>query len=303
MNRINNFDELRTRAAELARSQGALKVALAPADDPESLVALKTAAGQGLADPVLVGDPARITRIAAQVKVDTAAYHIVPAAGPEEAVHQAIGLLQSGEVDLLARGNLKAGEFLKALAGLRQEGQFWSHVGVFFPQSLGRFLLVSDAFVNEDPTVDEMPRLIDNAIEVANALGLTRPRVALLTGVEAVDPSRTAIEGAATVARLAGEGCVREAIVDGPMPYDVAVDETAARRRSYAGEVAGHADMAIVNNLGVGHALYKAMLMHGPVRSAGLLVGADRPVVFCSRNEAPEARINALALALVMLRK
>jgi phosphate butyryltransferase len=304
MDQIHNFDELRQKALELTRTQGPVKVALAPADDPESLYALKTAVDLKLAEPILVGDPGRISRIATQSKVDISTYRLIPASSQEEAVNLAVKMVQSGEVDLLARGNLKSDDFLKVLSsetvGLRRSEQFWSHVGIFWPQSLGRFLLVSDAFVNTDPSVEEMPHLIDNAIEVARALGMEKPRVALLTGVETVDPRQTAVEGAATIARLAAEGCVHEAVVDGPMPYDVAVDEEAAQRKNYVGEVAGHADMTIVNNISVAHALYKAILMHGPVRSAGLLIGAGKPVIFCSRNEAPEARVNAIALAAVM---
>jgi phosphate butyryltransferase len=306
MHNISNFDELRTRAAKIAREAGPIKVILAPADDPESLVALKTATQEGLAEPVLVGDPARITKLAAQAHVDIAAWRIMPSFNQREALLEAIRLVQAGEGDIMARGNLKAEEFLHVISetslGLRQPGQYWSHVGVFWPQTLGRFLLVSDAFVHDDPAVEEMPRLIDNAIEVAHALGIEKPRVALLTGVEAVDARQEAVEGAATIARLAGQGCVHDAIVDGPMPFDAAVDEQAAQHKNYLGEVAGHADLAIVNRIEVGHALYKAILMHGPQRSAGLLMGAGKPMIFCSRNETSEARVNALALAMVMMK-
>jgi phosphate butyryltransferase len=306
MNKISNFDELRAKAVDIARYTGPLKVVLAPADDPESLVALKTAAQEGLAEPVLVGDPARITRLAAQARVEITSWQVIPVFNQREAVLEAIRLMQSGQAEVMARGNLKAEEFLQVISedsvGLHQAGQFWSHVGIFWPQSLGRFLLVSDAFVHDDPSVEDMPRLIDNAIEVALVLGLEKPRVALLTGVEAVDARQEAAEGAATIARMAGQGCVHDAIVDGPMPYDAAVDEQAALHKNYLGEVAGHADLAIVNRIEVGHALYKAILMHGPVRSAGLLMGAGKPMIFCSRNETPEARVNALALAMVMMK-
>ncbi|RJP80051.1 MAG: phosphate butyryltransferase [Candidatus Zixiibacteriota bacterium] len=303
METIRNFDELRRRAETLAANRGPARVALAPADDPTGLSALKQAVDANLAVPVLVGDPESIRAAAAQAGVEAASWDVIPADTPAEAVLKAARLASEGRADMILRGRLRAGDFLQALqrdeSGLKGKGRV-SHVGLFFPAALGRFVLLSDAFVNVDPDLEAMPEIIANAVAAGRALGLEKPKVALLSGVELVYPSMTVAVGAAALAKMSDRGQIPGAVVDGPLSLDVALYPDVARDKKVSGEVAGRADLLLVNKIEAGHALYKSLVLFGQAETAGMLAGLKVPVAMNSRAESVAARLNAIAWCMLM---
>lgn len=307
MNRLKDFDELRQEAGQRAKQFGPLKLALACAEHTQGLAALREAADLGLIRPILVGDARKIEQMAADNEINISDFELVNEADLQRAAAQSAHLVAAGQADLLMKGKLMAQEILEAAlhagAGMRSDRRLWTHVGIFWPQWLSRFLLVSDGGVVIDPKLEEIPKIIDNAVEVAEILGIVRPRVALLAAVETVYPNMPVAMGGAVIAKMAQRGQIRDAVVDGPLSLDVALSEEAAQEKKVGGEVAGRADILVVNKIEVGNGLCKSIFLFGHARSASLVVGPKTPIILTSRSESVDARVNSIALATLMVRR
>jgi len=304
MNRLKDFDELRRAAIQKAKLSGALKLVLACAEHPYGLKALREAADLGMIQPILVGGADKIGQIAAEHHVNISDFEIINEGNLQRAAAESVQLIASGQADLLMKGKMMAYELLEAAlqdgAGLKSNKRLWTHVGIFWPQWLSRFLLVTDGGVVIDPKLEEVPQIIENAVEVAEALGIEKPRVALLAAVETVYPNMPVAMGGAIISKMAERGQIRDAMVDGPLSLDVALSEEAAREKNVGGEVAGRADVLVVNKIEVGNALCKSIFIFGNARSAGLVVGPKAPIILTSRSESVDAIVNSIALAIMM---
>jgi phosphate butyryltransferase len=303
MDPIRDFDDLRLRAAESIAARKPLRAILAPADDPLGLEGLNTAAQAGLVVPLLAGENEKIQAAAAQARVDVSGWKVIPAASPEQAVREAAREAASGMADVILCGRMEPRAFVQIMcredAGLKSKGLV-SHVGLFHPAALGRFLLVSDAFVNVDPDLEAMPEIIGHAVRAARALGMEKPRVALLSGVELVYPSMAVAIGGAVLAKMSDRGQIPGALVDGPLSLDAALYPEVARDKKVTGEVAGRADAVVTNRIEAGYALYQSIALFGRTESAGLLMGLKVPVVLNSRAESASSRMLSLALAALL---
>lgn len=307
MTPLKNFDEVRHRAVEAVRNSGPMRLVLACAEDPQSLLALRRAQDLGLIVPTLVGDAQIIRDLAKQAEVDLSGFEIVPEKNPYGAAVQAVALTASGRADLLMKGRIMVYEFLHAALnhgdGLKDGRKTWSHVGVFWPKTLGRFLLVTDGGMVIDPALELIPAIIDNALEVALALGIEKPKVALLAAVETVYPNMPVAMGGAIIAKMADRGQIKGVTVDGPLSLDVAISPEAAHEKKVGGEVAGRADVLVVNKIEVGNALYKSIFIFGQAQSAGLVIGPRQPIILTSRSESVDSRLNSIALAILLSRR
>jgi phosphate butyryltransferase len=307
MNQFHTFDEVRARAVEIAQQHGPLKLALACAEDVTALQALRQCLDLGLVVPTLVGDQGLVSDIAAQAQVDLTGFEIIHEKDYYRAAVEAVNLTASGQTDLLMKGRIMVYEFLHAAlhhgAALRQGKRLWSHVGLFWPKALERFLLVTDGGMVVDPAIELIPRIIENAMEVTVALGIEKPRVALLAAVETVYANMPVAMGGAVIAKMADRGQIKGVSVDGPLSLDVAISPEAAREKGVGGEVAGRADMLVVNKIEVGNALYKSIFIFGQARSAGLVVGPRSPFILNSRSETADSRINSICLATLMVKR
>ena len=307
LSRISNFDELIRAALEIVKETGPMRLVLAGADDIAALKSIHLAVDLGLIAPVLMGNSGKIKNAATAAGVDCSRYEIVNHLNPQRAVFDAVRSVVSGEADLMMRGAIASSEFLFVVAqeslSFKQSGRVWSHVGVFHPKALGRFLIVSDGWINVAPTLEVMPDIIANAVCTARALGIEKPRVALLSGVELVYPGMaTAITGA-VMAKMSDRGQFGDCIRDGPLSFDVALYEDVARDKKVRGEVAGKADVVITNTIEAGHTLYKTIMLYGNSPSAGLVIGGKCPIILNSRYEPADSRVNSITLAILLLRR
>lgn len=307
MSGLKDFDEVRRKALRRTEQTGPLKLVLACAEDPYTLKAMREAANMGLVNPILVGDARKIGWIAAESATDVSGFDIVDEKDTRRAAAEAAVIVSSGQAELLMKGKILAYEILETAlhdsVGLKQGSRIWTHVGIFWPQVLGRFLLVTDGGVVIDPDLEKIPDIIYNALQVAEVLGVERPQVALLAAVETVYPSMPVAMGGAVIAKMADRGQIRDAVVDGPLSLDVAVSEEAAREKKVRGEVAGQADILVVNKIEVGNTLCKSLFIFGKARSAGLVIGARQPIIMTSRSESVDAKVNSIALAVLLAKK
>lgn len=291
---------------EAARTSGRRwTLSVAGAEEDSILCAAAGARDRGFAHALLVGDPDRIAKSAARAGVALAEdVTIVAARGEKETVERSAELVHEGRADVLVKGLVSTGIFLKAALhhelGLRSD-RLLSHVGVFEDPVSGRLTLLTDAGVNIAPNVYRKVRIVRNAVAVARALGIERPRVALLAAIEKVNyPAMPATLDAVLVARIAASGAIPDAVVEGPFGLDNAVSSEAAEMKHVTGAVAGGADILVGPEIETANALYKALQIYCRVTFASVVVGARRPIAVPSRADSVETKLMSIALACLL---
>ncbi|MFT4173428.1 MAG: bifunctional enoyl-CoA hydratase/phosphate acetyltransferase [Rhodocyclaceae bacterium] len=276
-----------------------IRMAVVHPCDAESLLGALLARDEGLIDPVLVGPEARIRHVAGDLGVDLAGCAIVDVEHSEAAAARAVEMARNGGVDALMKGSLHTDEYMGAIVasqtGLRTSRRL-SHVYVADVPRYPRPLLITDAAINIQPDLPTKMSIVQNAIDVAHALGISQPRVAILAAVEVVNPKMPATLDAAALCKMADRGQIRGAIVDGPLAFDNAVSEFAAHAKGIRSDVAGRADILVVPDLEAGNMLGKQLEYLAGGFLAGVVVGARVPIVLTSRADRAEARVGSCAI-------
>jgi len=283
------------------------RVAVAGAHAPIVLDVLCDAAHQGFAEPVLFGDEARIRDIASRQRLDLAGCDIINVKDPTGAARRAAETAHAGDADVLMKGNVTTATIMKAALdeeiGIKTEG-LMSHVAVFEVKGYDRVMFMSDGGIVIEPDLAQKVEIVKNAIQVAHALGVARPRVAVLSSIEIVNTKMKSAVDAAIIAKMADRGQITGAIVDGPFGLDNAISPEAAAQKGVKSPVAGRADVLIVGHADVGNVLYKSLSYFAGEKCsmAGVIVGAKVPMVVVSRADTYEARLNSIAVACVLSR-
>jgi phosphate butyryltransferase len=281
---------------------GRCRVALAPAQDQTSLKAVDRAYKDGYIQPLLVGHQSIISRVADEAEIwNLSDWEVFHESEPLGAVARAAELVKQGTADILMRGRILAYDFFKTLfhpdVGLRKKGEYWSQVGILQIPDFPRLLIISDCGLNVNPDIHQKVRIIGNAIDLAHRLGISRPKVALLAAVEAVYLKMPVLVEESILAHFSSRGGFTGAVVDGPLSLDLAISPQAVEKKKMKGEVAGKADILIVNNIYVGNSLYKSLVTLGGAQSASVVMGGSVPIVLPSRSETAENMEHSLALA------
>lgn len=273
--------------------------------DPESLSGAIAAAKANLIVPLLVGPEAKIRAAAAAANIDLSPYTILPAAHSHDAAEKAVASIRAGKAEILIKGSLHTDELMAEVvrkeSGLRTSRRM-SHVFVMDVPSYPRPLLITDAAINIDPTLAEKRDVVQNAIDLAHALGMPAPRVAILSAVESVNPDLRSTTDAASLCKMAERGQITGGILDGPLAFDNAVSPTAARAKGIASPVAGNADILVVPDLESGNMLAKQLQYLAESQAAGVVLGARVPIVLTSRADSALTRMTSTAVALLLAR-
>ena len=214
-----------------------------------------------------------------------------------------MALARAGEVETLMKGSLHTDELMHAVVaagtGLRTARRV-SHVFVMDVPAYDRMLLVTDAAINIEPSLADKADIARNAIDLAHALGIELPRVAILSAVETVNPGLPSTLDAAALCKMADRGQIEGGMLDGPLAFDNAVSEHAARAKGIRSPVAGRADILLVPDLESGNMLAKQLLYFAGADSAGIVVGARVPVALTSRADNVRMRIGSAAVAKLL---
>ena len=261
------------------------------------------AAERNLIKPVLVGPEAKIRATAAQADVDITPFPLVPADHSHHAAVLAVQLVLSGEVANLMKGSLHTDELLHAVldreAGLRTERRL-SHCFCLAVPTYERPIILTDAALNINPDLVTKRDICQNAIDLARALGWDEPKVAILAAVESVNPDMPSTLDAAALCKMADRGQIKGGVLDGPLAFDNAVDEEAARTEGIVSPVAGKADILVVPDLEAGNMLAKQLTFMADAEAAGIIVGARVPIVLTSRADSARTRLASCALSVLM---
>jgi phosphate acetyltransferase len=269
----------------------------------DSLAAAIQAAEQLLINPILVGPRKKIEAIADAEDIDISPYRIEPAEHSHHAAEKAVALVRAGEADAMMKGSLHTDELLGAVmqrtTGLRTERRI-SHCFLLSVPTYQRPIIITDAAINIYPSLVEKRDICQNAIDLAHALGMNAPKVAILAAVEKVTPSMPSTLDAAALCKMAERGQIKGALLDGPLAFDNAVDEEAAHTKGIVSAVAGRADILVVPDLEAGNMLAKQLTFMADAEAAGILLGARVPIILTSRADSIQTRLASCAVAVLV---
>jgi phosphate butyryltransferase len=301
MDQITSFSQLLSFTKRLVISKNRARAALIGADEPSYLKMMMRASEEGLVDPILIGPKNDIESFAAmhELSLDTA--EIINLESRVDMVTEAIKLSTGGRVDFLVRGNMTSGLMLARMferpTGVRVGDNHVSHVAVFEHEIYPRFLIMSDGGVTVVPDIDQKLAIIQNAVGVANLLGVEMPRVGVLAAVEMVYSAMPVTLDGAVLSKMQDNGQITNCYIDGPLSMDVAVVPEAAEQKGVNSKVAGQADIIIAPNIETGNGIYKAMSMFARAKTAGVIVGSRVPIAVASRCDSSENIFNSLVMA------
>jgi len=299
--RITSFQEMVTAAQQV----GPVRMAVAAAEDPEVLRAVDRAQREGIVQATLVGDWPAIEAYAAQTGVDLTLSTLVHETDSRRAARRVVDLVRTDQAEVVVKGQVKTADLLAVVlnrhVGIRGRG-LMSHVGLFELPGMDRLIYLSDSGVVVYPDVYQKLEIIKNVVAVAHLFGVVAPKVAILAASDTVHPKIPASIDALALSKMAEQGWVQGAVVDGPLGLELAISPRAAELEGSDSPIAGLADVLIVPNVEAGNIVAKGLLYFAQARMAGLVVGAKVPILISSRADSAETRYLSLAMAAILAR-
>ncbi|HRY14802.1 MAG: phosphate acetyltransferase [Candidatus Competibacteraceae bacterium] len=300
----NKHEKYNRLIAECNRLTPVLTAVVHPCDE-SSLKGALEAAELGILKPILVGPRDKIQAVAAQFHLDLADCEIVDAPHSHAAAAEAVRLAREGKAEMLMKGSLHTDELMGAVVqtniGLRTERRI-SHAFIMDVPILDRAIVITDAAINIFPTLEDKAHIIQNAIDLAGALGYKNPKVAVLSAMETVNPKVQSTVEAAALCKMADRGQITGGILDGPLALDNAINLTAAQIKKIESPVAGHADILVVPDLEAGNMLAKSLTFMADADAAGIVLGARVPIILTSRADSVTTRLASCAVAALVAR-
>jgi len=286
----------------LARCEGLAPIPTAVAHPCEAsaLTGAVEAATRGLIVPLLVGPAAKIRETAVMSQIDLGNLKIFDVPHSHAAATKAVELIKEGKAEILMKGSLHTDELMSAIVsregGLRT-GRRISHVFIMDVPTYHKVLVVTDAAINIAPTLEDKADICQNAIDLVVALGLEKPKVAILAAVETVTTKMPATIDAAALCKMAERGQIKGAILDGPLAFDNAISAQAAEIKGIKSAVAGDPDILLAPDLEAGNILAKQLSFLANADSAGMVLGAKVPVILTSRADSVRSKVASCAVA------
>ncbi|MBN9291191.1 MAG: phosphate acetyltransferase [Hyphomicrobium denitrificans] len=291
------------RLVAAAQRLSPLPTAVAQPCDESSLRGAIEARDAGLITPILVGPKAKMTEIARTIGLNLDGLEIIDVPHSHAAAAKAVDVVRSGKAELLMKGSLHSDELLGAVTsretGLRTERRI-SHVFVMDVPTHSQTLFVTDAAVNIAPDLMAKRDIVQNAIDLYTALGLGKPKVAILSAVETVTTAIPSTIEAAALCKMADRGQITGGELDGPLAFDNAISLTAARVKCIKSPVAGHAQILVVPDLEAGNMLAKNLTFISNADAAGIVLGARVPIILTSRADNVRTRLASCAVAKLL---
>jgi phosphate acetyltransferase/phosphate butyryltransferase len=261
------------------------------------------AAEEKLITPILVGPADTIREVARQAKLNIDPYELVDVPEAKAAAARAVELVRQARAEVLMKGSLHTDELLGAVVssatGLRGSSRI-SHAFVMSVPAYHKPLIITDAAINIAPGLEEKRDIVQNAIDLALALGRAQPKVAILSAVETVTPKIPSTIDAAALCKMADRGQITGGLLDGPLAMDNAISPEAAKTKGISSPVAGDADILVAPDLEAGNILAKQLTFLANAEAAGIVLGARVPIILTSRADSVRVRMASCAVAVLM---
>lgn len=300
--RIVRHDRFRL-LADRAKAGEPLPTAIVHPCSAEAIAAAAEAADAGFIVPVLIGPEGKIRDAAERTQVDISGFALVDTPHSHAAAVEAVARARSGAVRLLMKGSLHTDELMAAVVqsatGLRTERRI-SHCYLMDVPGYPRPLIITDAAINIEPSLEDKADILRNAIDLAHVIGIEQPKVAILAAVETVNPRMHTTLDAAALCKMADRGQIAGALLDGPLAFDNAISDAAAKEKGIVSVVAGQADILLVPDLEAGNMVAKQLTFLAGADAAGVVLGARVPIVLTSRADSMRTRLASCALAVLL---
>lgn len=279
-------------------------IAVAWAQDPNTIGAVRRAVNDGFAEALLVGDPDAIKAVCRAENIDPSVFTIRPADNEAEAAKEAVRLTVSGEADIVMKGLVGTDKFLKAVmskeSGLMLPGAVMSYVGAVEVPSYHKLLFITDTAVIPFPNLDQKIAMAGYAVKMARKFGIEKPKVALISATEKVSHHFPNTADYAEMCRMAKQGVIPDCIMDGPLDLFLACDPKSVAIKGVNTPVGGDADILLFPSLEACNPFYKSLMLFAGGELAGLITGTIKPVVVMSRSESERSKYYCIALSCLM---
>lgn len=277
------------------------RLVVAYANDSHSIEAVNKAVEMGLVEATLCGDENEIKKVCAEHGFDISRFKIVHEPVDTKAAAKAVQMVRDKEADFIMKGLVSTDKYVRAIlnkdCGLLPPKATLSHVVVMECPNYHKLLVFSDAAIIPAPDFSQKMAIVKYVTQIANALGVQRPKVAMISATEQVLPKVESTTDAAILAKMGERGQLGNIDIDGPLALDVAIDKEAAEIKKIKSPVAGDADCLVFPNIESGNVFYKTNTKLANARQGAILVGATAPSVLSSRGDSVDAKLNSIALA------
>src|SRR6187397_567154 len=291
------------RLIKAAQGQATIKVAVAHPCDDVSLESAVQAERLRQIEPILVGPEERIRAVAAGAGLDISGMEIVASEHSHDSAAKAVDLVTAGRVEALMKGSLHTDELMGAVvsrqSGIRTARRI-SHCFIMDVPRHPDALIITDAAVNIVPTLDDKVDIVQNAIDLAHAMGVAEVRVAILSAMETVNAKVPSTIEAAALCKMADRGQITGALLDGPLALDNAISLEAAQIKKIDSPVAGKANVLVVPDLEAGNMLAKSLSFLAGADAAGIVLGARVPIILTSRADSVTTRLASCGIAALV---
>ena len=294
---ISRLDQI----IDLVKAKPKKRLVAAFANDEHTIEAVNHAVEMGIVEATLVGDESKIKEVCSQLKIDVAKFKIVCEKDEVKAATRACELINNGEGDVLMKGLLPTDKYMRAILdkekGLTPPNAILTHVAVIENPNYAKLLVASDCAIILNPDLKQKQAILKYLIGVAKAIGVEKPKVALIAATEQMSPAMQACVDAAIISKMAARGQIKGAEVEGPLSLDVALDVEAAQIKGMTDGVAGNADCLLFPNIESGNVFYKCCTKFNKAEVGAILVGAKVPCVLSSRGDSAKTKLYSIAVA------
>jgi phosphate acetyltransferase len=288
------------RLLSMARRLPPVATAVVHPCDEVSLTGAMEAYRLGLIAPILIAPPGRLEELARKYHIDISGVPLVASAHSHDSAAKAVALVREGKAEALMKGSLHTDEVMGAVvardSGMRTARRV-SHCFILDVPGHAAPLIITDAAVNIAPSLEDKVDIVQNAIDLAHAIGIEHPLVAILSAMETVNPKVPSTIEAAALCKMADRGQITGGVLDGPLALDNAISREAAAIKHIVSPVAGRANVLVVPNLEAGNMLAKSLSFLAGAESAGIVLGARVPIILTSRADTLISRIGSCAVA------
>lgn len=289
---------------EMLKNKPKKRLVVVYGQDSHSIGSTSKAIDLGIVDVTLVGDEEKIKKVCNEMNIDPNKFTIVNEPEEIKSGLKAVQLINEGKGNAIMKGIISTDNYMRALlnkeVGLVPKGSILSHITVVENPNLDRLLVVGDVAIIPYPDLKQKIAIANYLINAATKLGVEKPKLAVIAATEKANPKMPACVDASILSKMGDRGQIKNAIIDGPLALDVAIDKESAEIKGLRGEVAGNADCLLFPNIEAGNVFYKSMTKLANSPLAAIVAGAKVPAILSSRGDSEETKLYSIALATLL---